>query len=64
MMLHWSPRGADQLFGTPHISAFSAVDILSAAIVLARRSPGQAAAQVKEGGGAEERGGRLSLAKS
>jgi hypothetical protein len=34
MMLHWSPRGADQLFGTPHISAFSAVYILSADIVL------------------------------
>jgi len=56
MMLHWSPRGADQPFGTTHISAFSAVDIIWAAIVLRSTITGQAAAQVKKARRGEERG--------
>jgi hypothetical protein len=63
-MLHWSPAAPINWFGKSHISAFSAVDILRAAIVLRSTIAGLAAAQVKDARRNDEQGARLSLAQS
>jgi hypothetical protein len=64
VMLHWSPRAPIKKFGTTHISAFAAFDILRAASVLRSTVARPSSGADQEALLWREQDARLSLAQS